>query len=71
MESFDLLPTNQYILVRVVPSCVHFVNICLNQISLLSSCSPKILDIFFLRKLYVGYANYNDVDSDWHWDLFT
>jgi hypothetical protein len=43
VESFDLRPSNQYILVRVIPSCFHFAKMCLCQVSLLSRCSPRYL----------------------------
>jgi hypothetical protein len=29
LESFTLRPSNQYILVRVIPSCFRFANMCL------------------------------------------
>jgi hypothetical protein len=40
-ESFDLRPSNQYILVRVIPSCFRFTMMCLYQVSLRSICSPS------------------------------
>jgi hypothetical protein len=43
VESFDLRPGNQYILMRVIPSCFRFAKMCLCQISLLSRCSPRYL----------------------------
>jgi hypothetical protein len=43
VESFDLRPSNQYILERVIPSCFRFVKMCLCQVSLLSRCSPRYL----------------------------
>jgi hypothetical protein len=42
-KSFDLRPSNQYSLVRVIPSCFHFAKMCLCQVSLLSRCSPRYL----------------------------
>jgi hypothetical protein len=42
-ESFDLRPSNQYILIRAGPSCFRFVKMCLCQVSLLSKCSPRYL----------------------------
>jgi hypothetical protein len=42
-ESFDLRPSNQYILVRVIPCCFCFAKMCLCQVSLLSRCSPRYL----------------------------
>jgi hypothetical protein len=35
VESFDLCPSNHYILVRVIPSCFRFVKMCLCQVSIL------------------------------------
>jgi hypothetical protein len=43
VESFDFCPSNQYILVRVIPSCFRFAKMCLCQVSLLSRCSPSYL----------------------------
>jgi hypothetical protein len=43
VESFDLLPRSQYILVWVIPSCFRFAKMCLCQVSLLSRCSPRYL----------------------------
>jgi hypothetical protein len=43
VESCDLCPSNQYILVRVIPSCFHFAKICLCQVSLLSGRSLRFL----------------------------
>jgi hypothetical protein len=43
LVEFDLCPSNQYILVRVITSCFHFVKMCLCQASLLSRCSLKYL----------------------------
>jgi hypothetical protein len=43
VESFDLLPSNQYILVRVIPSCFRFAKMRLPHVSLLSRCSPRYL----------------------------
>jgi hypothetical protein len=41
VESLDFRPSNQYILVRVIPSCFRFAKMCLCQVSLLSRCSPR------------------------------
>jgi hypothetical protein len=54
VESFDLCPSSQYILVRVGPSCFRFVKMCLCQVSLLSRCSPRY---FFLGELHTVYMN--------------
>jgi hypothetical protein len=43
VESFDLHPSNQYILVRVIPSCFRFAKMCLCQVRLLPKCSPRVL----------------------------
>jgi hypothetical protein len=43
VESFDLRPSNQYILVRVILSCFRFGKMCLCQVSLLSRCSRTYL----------------------------
>jgi hypothetical protein len=43
VEGVDFRPSNQYILVRVVPSCFRFAKMCLCQVSLLLSCSPRYL----------------------------
>jgi hypothetical protein len=38
-----LLPNNQYILVRGLPSCFRFAKMCLCQVSLLLRCRPRYL----------------------------
>jgi hypothetical protein len=43
VDSFGLRPSNQYILVKVIPSCFRFAKMCLCQVSLLSRCSPRYL----------------------------
>jgi hypothetical protein len=43
VESSNFCPTNQYILVRVIPSCFRFAKMCLCQVSLLSRCSARYL----------------------------
>jgi hypothetical protein len=43
VESFDLRPNYQYILLKAIPSCFRLVKICLCQVSLLSRCSPRYL----------------------------
>jgi hypothetical protein len=43
VESFDLCPSNLYILMRVIPSCFRFAKMCLCQVSLPSRCSPRYL----------------------------
>jgi hypothetical protein len=37
LESFYLRPSNQHILVKMIPSCFRFEKTCLYQVSLLSS----------------------------------
>jgi hypothetical protein len=55
VESFDLCPSNQYTLVRVIPSCFHFAKMCLRLVSLLSRCSPRYLtSIWGSCTLFVG-----------------
>jgi hypothetical protein len=43
VESSDLRPSNQYILMRMVPSCLRFAKMCLCQVSLLSRYTPRCL----------------------------
>jgi hypothetical protein len=43
VESFNFHLSNQYNLVRVIPSCFRFAKMCLCQLSLLSRCSPRYL----------------------------
>jgi hypothetical protein len=43
VESFVFRPSNQCILVRVIPSCFRFAKVRLYQLSLLSRCSPRYL----------------------------
>jgi hypothetical protein len=45
VESFDLRQSNQYILVRVIPSCFHFTKMCLCQVSVLQRCSRRYLTL--------------------------
>jgi hypothetical protein len=57
VESFDLRPSNQYILVRVIPSCFPSAKMCLCQVSLLSRCSP-------------GRCT-NELQTEWKEDIVT
>jgi hypothetical protein len=41
VESLDLHTSTRYILVRVIPSCLQFMKMCLCQVSLLSRCIPR------------------------------
>jgi hypothetical protein len=59
VESCDLCPSSQYILVRVIPSCFHFAKICLCQVS--HKVQPEILEIFFLGELHVVYMDWGGV----------
>jgi hypothetical protein len=43
VESFDLRPSIQYILVRLIPSCFRFLKMFLRQASLLTRCSSRSL----------------------------
>jgi hypothetical protein len=43
VESFDFRPSNQYILVRVIPSCFRFAKLHLWKVSLPPRCSPRYL----------------------------
>jgi hypothetical protein len=52
VESFDLRPSSQYILVRVIPSCFRFAKMCLCQVSLPSSTQTN-LD---LQNTTLGYG---------------
>jgi hypothetical protein len=63
VDSFDLHPSNQYILVRVIPSCFRFVNMYLRHVSKsLVQVQLEILGIFW-RMLYV-------VHMDWGGGMF-
>jgi hypothetical protein len=74
-ESFDLHLSNQYILVRVIPSCFRLAKMCLCQVSLLSRCGPRYLTssswgscTLFIRtgghvSLHVVNVTYIDLDS--------
>jgi hypothetical protein len=59
VESFDFRSSNQYILVRVIPSCFCFAKMFLCQVSLLSRCIPRYLISSFLG----SYTLFNKV---WH-----
>jgi hypothetical protein len=43
VESFELRLSNQYILVRMITSCLHFAKMCFCQVSVLSRCSLRYL----------------------------
>jgi hypothetical protein len=43
VESLDFRPSSECILVTVIPSCFRFVNMCLQQVSLLSRCNQRYL----------------------------
>jgi hypothetical protein len=50
-QSFNLRRSNQYILVRVIPSCFRFAKICLYQVQ------PETIDIIFLGELHIVYMD--------------
>jgi hypothetical protein len=50
IESFDLRPSNQYILVRAIPRCFRLVKMCLCQVSSVE-VQPWMLRLFCLREL--------------------
>jgi hypothetical protein len=60
-ESFDFRPSNQYILVIVIPSCFRFVKMCLCQVKFPVKVQPEILDIFFLEELHIVYMGLGHV----------
>jgi hypothetical protein len=62
MESFDLRPSNQYILVGVIPSCFRFEKMFLCQITCRVKLQPEILDTFFMGELYVVYMQNNETN---------
>jgi hypothetical protein len=43
VESFDLRPSNQYVLMRVIPSSFRFAKMCLCQVRLLLMCSTRYM----------------------------
>jgi hypothetical protein len=59
VESFDLRPSNQYILVRAIPSCFR-----LCQVSLLSSCSSRYLRSSCLGSCLYGPGACSECDVD-------
>jgi hypothetical protein len=69
---FDLHPSNQYILVRVIPICFHFAKMCLSQVSLLSRCRLRYLTsfswgscTFFIWTPGGGYVSLRLVNVTW------
>jgi hypothetical protein len=68
----DSRPSNQYILVRVIPSCFRFAKMCLCQVRLLSRCSPRCLApcrsctlfIWTGGHVYVRVVNVTWIDLD-------
>jgi hypothetical protein len=54
VRNFDLHLGNQYILVRAVPSCFHFVFASGKSPV---TAQPKTLDIFFFGELYTVYMD--------------
>jgi hypothetical protein len=57
VEGFDLCPSNQYILVRVSPSCFCFAKMFLCQVSLLSRCNPRYLASYSWGELHIVYMD--------------
>jgi hypothetical protein len=55
VESSDLPPSNQYILVMMIPSCFRFAKMRFFQVSLLSRCSLRYLTSS-LRELHCLYG---------------
>jgi hypothetical protein len=56
VESLDLCPSNQYVLVRVIPTCFRFAKMCLCQ-EFPVKVQPEIL-ILFLGELRVDYMDW-------------
>jgi hypothetical protein len=52
VESFDSRPSNQYILVKVIPSCFRFAKMCLCE------CSSEVLCASVLVKSGLETRNY-------------
>jgi hypothetical protein len=57
VESCDLCPSSQYILVRVIPSCFHFAKNVFVPSKSLANVHPEILDIFFMGELHIVYMD--------------
>jgi hypothetical protein len=57
VESFELRPSNQYILMRVIRSCFRFVKICFAPDKSPVKVQLEILDIFFLGELHIVYMD--------------
>jgi hypothetical protein len=56
VESLEFRPSNQYILVRAIPSCFRFAKICLCQVSVLSRCNPRYLTSSFWGVAHCSYG---------------
>jgi hypothetical protein len=76
IESFDFRPSNQYILMRVVPSWIRFakMKMCLCQISLLSRCSPRYLTsswaelhVIYMDRGRASFPSCGECDVDRLW----
>jgi hypothetical protein len=70
VESFNFRPSNQYILVRMIPSCFRFAKMCLCQVSLLTRCSPRYLTSSSWRSCTlfiwtVGHVSLRVVNVTW------
>jgi hypothetical protein len=56
VESLDLCPSNQYILVREIPSCLRFAKMCVCQVVEMKS---KVFDMVLLWDLHIIYVDRN------------
>jgi hypothetical protein len=67
VENFDLHPSNQYILVMMIPSGFRFANICLCQVSPVK-VQPEIFDIVHCLygggRVYFRVVNATWIDMD-------
>jgi hypothetical protein len=70
VESFDFRASHHYILVRVIPSCFHFAEMCLCQVSLQSRCSPRYSTssrgscTLFIWTEGAGFSSCGECDAD-------
>jgi hypothetical protein len=65
VESFGLRLSNQYILVRLIPSCFHFTKMCLCQVSLLSRCSMRYLASVWGGSCTWGHVSFRGLNVMW------
>jgi hypothetical protein len=73
VESFDLSPSNQCILVRAIPSSFRLAKMCLCQVSFLSMCSPRYLTsslgelhVVYMDREGVSFFSCGECDVDRH-----